>query len=151
MGKDSPAAKASRFLIRAVELLPWLLAWISILTLFIFYVIKFYRRVCYHFSRGRKKNHYAYRAALDVLSELRIRRHYGESQEAFARRLQQRYPSFRQLSDTHIATAFADPQRNLQASLPSALSNLRDERRQNVSWWRRLWALILPWSWLFSR
>src|SRR5690606_24414855 len=102
-----------------------------------------------------------YRAALDMLSARGLRRRYGESREAFARRMGAMAPSFGKLTGYHLSAALgghADPQ--VAPAVPPAQPDMSDtdwsllnrQVRQEIArhtpWWRQLLAIIDPFSWL---
>jgi transglutaminase-like putative cysteine protease len=116
------------------------------------YLIKLWRWLAPLFA-GRSAPRVAYRAALDRLSEVALRRRRGETREAFAERLAQQapLPSFSRLTGEHVrahfgAGALASPQ-ELRA-LSSAVSR---ELGGRVPRLRRFGGALNPFSWLRSR
>jgi protein-glutamine gamma-glutamyltransferase len=95
-----------------------------------------------------------YRAQLDRLSDVALRRAYGESREAFAARVAATSPSFGALTALHVAARFgraADPARAPRAQLHSLERDVARELASHVPA-RRRWAGVLnPYSWLGSR
>ena len=105
-------------------------------------------------ARGKSAPRVAYRAQLDRLSELSIRRRFGESREAFAARVHAHNPdvsgadrrrtSRRVLRAIRAASTLRRPRELLRergaASSPRA-----------VPYWRRLLGALNPFSWLASR
>lgn len=93
-----------------------------------------------------------YRAALDRLSEVAIRRERGESREAFARRAAQHAPSFDAMTKTHVGVAFGS-ERALaeQAEMRGRLRSVERELADEFPLWRRALGRATPWSWLRSR
>ena len=93
-----------------------------------------------------------YRAALDRLSELAIRREPGESREAFARRAARHAPTFESMTQTHVGAAFGS-QRALsdEAQMQQRLRQMERELATEFPLWRRALGRATPWSWLRSR
>jgi hypothetical protein len=113
-------------------------------------LIKLWRRLAPMFG-GRAAARRRYRAELDRLSELSLTRRFGESREAFASRLAELAPSFSTLTGEHVAATFgrsqdSDPRRG--AGLSRAL---RRELAVRIPRKRRLFGLLIPWSFLYSR
>ncbi len=80
--------------------------------LFMLALVKAWRRNLPRFIGPHRLPRVGYRAALDMLSELGLARHEGETREAFARRLETAVPTFGRLTDWHIADHFGDPNRS---------------------------------------
>jgi transglutaminase-like putative cysteine protease len=127
----------------------WLLSLLG-LALFGLYAIKIWRRVAPGFSSADGLPRVVYRAELDRLSDVALRRRMGESREAFARRVRATVPGFASLTDAHIGAAFGrarpDPGR-----LRRDAKLVRSELRVRFPRWKRLVGLLTPWSWLRSR
>src|SRR5690606_15920678 len=121
------------------------------LLLAIGYGVKLWRRARPRFAGPASWPRVAYRAQLDRLSELSIRRLPGASREAFAVRVGVLAPSFTPLTDLHVGAAFGS--RAAATALPAvrASLNLRRELSRHVPWWRRLLGALHPFSWLLSR
>jgi transglutaminase-like putative cysteine protease len=111
-------------------------------------------------GNGADLHRLAYRAALDTLSAYGHNRRFGESREAFARRMSTCYPAFAIMSQTHLQLALGRPGDSLVASVPPAQTAqywqqqrraLQNELRQQHSPWLRLLALLDPVPWLRSR
>lgn len=119
----------------------------SALLMLLAYAVKMYRLWAYVPRSLDMLPRLGYRAVLDRLAEVGCRRRFGESREAFARRMKSICPSLEPLTDLHLA-----------ADLGS-LADLDDERgrrlvRQSVrevsaefSFWRRLAGRLNPLSW----
>ncbi len=130
-------------LVRGVGLLAFLL-------LALLYLIKLWRRVAPVFA-GSSLSRVGYRAELDRLAEVSLHRGFGETREAFAARVAREAPSFRRLTERHLAVAFS-----AQGAVdPEELRGLRRkvarELRGGVSWQRRWLGALVPWSWLRSK
>lgn len=92
-----------------------------------------------------------YRAELDRLSDLSVRRRRGESREAFAARVRALAPSFDTLTHVHVGAAFGSRRPIDREALRALRTALRSELRQRYPLWRRLLGALLPWTWLSSR
>ena len=143
-----PAIKAARTLIFALKmaLLAGLPALVALL-----YLIKVYRRISPWFASAKSTARLHYRAQLDRLAEASLVRNYGESREAFAKRVSKRVPSFARSTELNLSHTFGR-----QAGEPKAthrhISRLfRRELRSTLPWWRRLQALLDPFSFLRVR
>ena len=75
---------------------------ISILTLGLHYLYKIYRRVR---PKWKLSPLVIYIASIDQLSEIGLRRFYGESRESFARRVSEKVPAFSEITNGHLAEA----------------------------------------------
>ncbi len=119
--------------------------------LFILYAIKMWRRVSPRMSRADRVPVTAYRKALDLLAEAGISREYGETREAFARRVATQLPSVETLTSMHQAARLGDPERPVDqrpeldvARWRENLIKLRSERSKAVTVWRRILGLLDP-------
>jgi len=136
--------------------------WFSIIVLVWLYVVKVWRRAAPTFASiafsqvaaARALPRVIYRAELDRLSELSVRRNFGETREGFARRVASLSPSFTRLTDRHLAAKFAD-QASGSTTDPAELEALRQsvaqEVRRGVPLWKRVLGALSPWSWILSR
>jgi transglutaminase-like putative cysteine protease len=130
------------------------------------YLIKSYRLRRAAWASQAEQYRLVYRAALDLLAAHGLRRRFGESREAFARRLSAQLPAFKTISDWHLA---ATPGYAFDASLAIAgAGNMRDNNthskqqwasmsaelhkqlRQSQSWWQKALAVCHPSPWLLS-
>jgi transglutaminase-like putative cysteine protease len=118
--------------------------------LVLLYLVKLWRRVSPAFAR-KGLPRLAYRAELDRLAELSLRREFGETREDFARRIAGLAPSFTQLTQQHLAAKFAREPAVNGPQLRTLSRAVAQELRGGVSWWRRWLGALLPWSWLLSR
>lgn len=92
-----------------------------------------------------------YRARLDRLAELGVRRRRGESPEAFARRVAETLPHLSLLTEAHLSHAFGGRTPTPPDKLQSIDSALGDEIREAFTWPRRVLGALDPISWLFAR
>jgi hypothetical protein len=127
----------------------WFLAIVAAVFLLL-YLVKAWRRVAPRFASAPALPRVLYRAELDRLGEVSIRRAPGESREAFAFRLRDRLPSFEGLTSAHVAAAFGvhTPE---PGSLREKASGVRRDLRVAFPRWKRFLGLITPWSWLRSK
>ncbi len=88
-----------------------------------------------------------YRAALYRLSAGGVRRRWGESPEAFARRVRVELPALSPLTNQHLAAAFGHARPDL-STMRADFARLTRELRASVPWWRRLLGAINPYSWV---
>ena len=110
--------------------------------------VKVWRRVAPGFAGPADLPRVAYRAELDRLSDVGLRRRRGESREHFAKRLAEAFPALVPLTRIHVGAAFgsrrrADPTPHRRA--------LRAQIRAAVPLWRRALGALNPFSWLLSR
>jgi transglutaminase-like putative cysteine protease len=136
-----------------------LLAYLALALLLLAYAIKVYRlRIPYH-ANPALRYRLSYRATLDRLSALGLRRRYGESRENFARRLGAMSPSFTAMTYAHLMAALGRPEAQADGSSVDASQlaepdwidlnrRIRDEIRQHTPWWKQLLAFINPVAWL---
>jgi transglutaminase-like putative cysteine protease len=149
-GEDTPFTPATQVLGELPRITARVLGFGLPLALLLCYLIKLWRRLAPMFG-GRAAARRRYRAELDRLSELSLTRRFGESREAFASRLAELAPSFSTLTGEHVAATFgrsqdSDPRRG--AGLSRAL---RRELAVRIPRKRRLFGLLIPWSFLYSR
>ncbi|MGD8825415.1 MAG: transglutaminase domain-containing protein, partial [Myxococcales bacterium] len=114
------------------------------------YVVKIWRRMAPAFAGTASLPRLVYRAELDRIGELAIRRRSGESRESFALRIRDRLPSFYHLTTAHVAAAFGNHQPDPRRLRDDAAAVRRDVR-VGFSRWKRFLGLITPWSWLRSK
>jgi hypothetical protein len=107
---------------------------ISLLILLYFFMLR--RAFKTYFSADEHQGKWAYIQILDRLSAIGIRRHEGESREAFARRLISLSQSFDLLTTYHLSAQWADP--SLREKTGIAAKELRaivfKEFAQSLGW-----------------
>jgi transglutaminase-like putative cysteine protease len=118
--------------------------------LLLLYAVKLWRRASPVFARGGLPR-VIYRADLDRLAELALCRQFGETREAFARRIEGLSPSFVELTEQHLAARFARERGIDPRQLRTLSRAVAQELRAGVSWWRRWLGALMPWSWILSR
>ncbi len=127
----------------------WLLALLASVLL-VLYVVKVWRRFAPSWTRSHDLPRVVYRAELDRLAEVAIRRDRGESRGSFAGRIRETLPSFVPLTHAHVAAAYgghaSDPHR-----LRGEAARVRHDIRSRFPFWKRFSGLITPWSWLRSK
>ncbi len=124
--------------------------WLAAVMLLVMYAVKLWRRTTPSFAGGALPR-VAYRAELDRLSELSIRRRFGETREAFAARLAALSPSFARLTERHLAARFAEGPAIDTGEVKQLSRAVAAEVRKGIPWWKRWLGVITPWSWILSR
>ncbi|MCG8553688.1 MAG: transglutaminase domain-containing protein [Proteobacteria bacterium] len=122
-----------------------------VLALALLYGVKTWRRIAPSFAGPGAMARVAYRAELDRLAELQLRRRAGESRERFATRIEATCPSFAGLTRWHLAAAYGSRRNPESSELQLSAHRVRSELRRSVPWWRRMLGILIPWSWLQSR
>ena len=125
----------------------WSLAALLGLGLLAALVIKAQRRLTPRWASPAQLPRLAYRAALDGLAEVGVRRDFGESREAFASRLALQFPSFSSLSHEHLRAALGAGARRDPDELRALLLGLRPELTTAIPGWRRWLGRANPLSW----
>lgn len=115
------------------------------------YAVKGWRLWSPAFAAAEQQPRVRYRAALDRLAEQGLRRDFGETREAFARRLAHVSPGFAQLSSSHIAARFGEKRGLAPEQIMQQYQEVTRDLRQAIPWVRRAWRGLVPWSWLRSR
>ncbi len=115
------------------------------------YAIKVLRRIIPRLISSQSLPRIAYRAELDRLSEILVRRRFGESRERFARRVAAITPSFNDLTHLHLQAAFGANREIAIPELRKLSKKIGKELRTSVPRWRRIAGVLTPWSWVFSR
>jgi len=112
------------------------------------YLIKSFRFVALRRPGG------VYRKALDQLASVGMIRKWGESPEAFARRLSREanIASLRPLTRRHLGAAFgAHDGPDVVRAMLRDLKGVSRELRDATPWWLRFLGALNPYSWLFTR
>lgn len=115
------------------------------------YLAKLWRAVSPYFASKDSAARLSYRAALDRLSDLSARRLPGETPTAFFRRMERLSPTFGELTERHLRSAYGAQASRSAPGDAAALSKVHRELRNAFPWWRRLLGALAPWSWLLSR
>ncbi len=127
----------------------WLLALLACVLVFL-YSVKVWRRLAPSWARAAALPRVVYRAELDRIGEIAIRRELGESRESFASPIRDRLPSFEPLTTAHLAAAFGGHESDPRQLRDEAV-NVRRDIRRGFPLWKRLLGLVTPWSWLRSK
>jgi transglutaminase-like putative cysteine protease len=152
--------KPGRLKAKSKTRIPWrpILAGLAAAIVLALYAIKLWRRVAPKFARARSVPRVGYRAALDMLSEMGMARETGETRESFARRVEEKLPSFGKLTEMHILDYFGDPSRPLadraecsKSAWKSGLKDLRKELRPLAARWRAWLGRLNPASFFASK
>jgi transglutaminase-like putative cysteine protease len=124
--------------------------WLVLLALLALYSVKLWRRFVPRFAKGAALARVAYRAALDVLAEAGVVREYGETREAFSRRVKDLAPSLAFLGHEaeRVKLSGANPAAPDAQKVREAISNVAREVSSARPWWRRLLGALHPVSWL---
>lgn len=147
--EDAPVSRTIATLRDVLRWIGWSL--LGLLTFaFVFLVIgKIVRRLAPRFASQDRLPIASYRAALDQLGELALRRRPGESREAFARRVSAIAPSFERLTRANVGAAFGS--RRVDPTLETFRAKLGEELARAFPFWRRFVGRLAFWSWLGSR
>ncbi|MCP3957620.1 MAG: transglutaminase domain-containing protein [bacterium] len=133
-------AAIGRFLLRLLAVL-----------LVIGYAVKLYRRLAPSLVRPAELYRVAYRAALDRLAAVGLRRRFGESREQFAERSGGVSPTFGRLTEEHLKTALGSKRVADGRQLLYMTEGVRREVRQGLPWWKRWLGTVNPVSWMLVR
>jgi len=119
------------------------------------YLVKGYRIWAPSLAGGESLYRISYRAVLDRLASLGIRRSIGESREAFAKRVKRVSPAFTEITDAHLKYALGPGQETSSqvsgTDWQSLSHRINDELRQKIPTWKFFLGSINPFSWLFTR
>lgn len=116
------------------------------------YAVKLYRLWIPGIAGFGAQHRLGYRAALDQLAAVGIRRRFGESREDFARRAGAAAPALETLTMWHLAQALGGRGGSPDESDWSGMRRrLQAEIRRNTGAGKRALAALHPFSWLYSR
>jgi transglutaminase-like putative cysteine protease len=115
------------------------------------FAVKLYRRWLPRVARTGELPRVGYRAALDRLSDVGLRRRFGESRERFAARVGATAPAFAELTALHLRAALGPPDAPDAAALRRLEARVRGELRRGVPLLRRALGAANPVSWLAAR
>ena len=85
------------------------------------------------------------------MAELALCRQYGESREAFARRVGTALPAFQRTTDLHLANTFGAHGPPSKDDISALEQHFRDELRSVAPVWRRILGWLDPLSFLRVR
>lgn len=138
---DGGSARLGKILVAGAILLP----------LFVLYAIKAWRRTAPRFAAAGGLARAVYRATLDRLADVGVSRQFGETREAFGRRVAALVPEFEALNEAHLRSTLGHP----DALAPAAWRGLAAQTQAGIARacppWRRVLGLLNPISWLFAR
>lgn len=115
------------------------------------YLVKLWRRLAPEFASTRSLYRVGYRAGLDSLAQAGMLRRYGETREAFARRVASRVPAADRMTRAHLARAFGGRDDLDRDGWRRVLAGLRREIGTATPWWRRALGFLHPLAWLRVR
>jgi transglutaminase-like putative cysteine protease len=145
-GRTPPAV--GRMAASTLEIAGMALGGLFAVSLVLLALVKIWRRTAPLFAGEEARPRVVYRAELDRLAEVALRREWGESREAFARRITATVPSFAPLTRAHVGARFGA---RTGSDLRAVAHEVRRERARAFPWWRRALGALAPWSWLASR
>lgn len=129
-----------------------------LLVALVLYAVKIWRRLAPRIASGRPLARVGYRAALDMLAEVGLVRAFGETREAFAERAAAAAPSFRVITDMHVAASLRHPDTPdaartelTRSSWKPALARLRSDLVAHTKLGRRVYGILNPASFFASR
>jgi transglutaminase-like putative cysteine protease len=129
-----------------------------LLGLVLLWVAKIWRRVIPRFAGRRALPRVGYRAALDMLADCGQVRAFGETREAFARRVARVAPTLPGMTSMHVAAVMGNPEVPIQerpefdpAFWKKALASVRGELPLSTPPWRRLLGILDPTTVLRAR
>lgn len=124
--------------------------WLVLLALLVLYGVKLWRRLAPFWTKGPALARVGYRAALDILAEAGIVREYGETREAFSRRVKAQIPSLEVLGSEAERVKFSGPSPSAPDTdeVRGALRRVSAEVRGASKTWRRWLGLLHPVSFL---
>lgn len=115
------------------------------------YLVKVYRQLVPLLAGQGQLYRLGYRAALDRLAEVGLRRRFGESRERFAARAVGVAPSFGLLTEQHLRAALGHGATADARQLRQLAAALHNDLGRQVPGWRRVLGAINPFSWLLTR
>jgi transglutaminase-like putative cysteine protease len=122
------------------------------------YLTKLWRRVAPVFASARTMPRVGYRRALDLLAEAGYAREYGETREHFAERVEAVSPTFKKLTEMHLAARLGDPKIDpgtreafSKVKWKALLGETAGEIARSTKLWRRVLGWIHPASFLDAR
>ncbi len=122
-----------------------------LLTLGLVYSIKIYRRLAVRFVADHLLYRIGYRAVLDCLAEVGVRRSTGDTWDEFAVTIAGWAPEFAQLTEAHLRGAFAGGRRLDRRQWLVLLAQVRGRIGATVPAFRRILGLLNPLSWIGVR
>ena len=116
------------------------------------YAVKIYRLWIPAAAGLAAQHRLSYRAALDRLAAVGVRRRFGESREAFAHRASATAPALETLTAWHLAHALGERPPSLGIEdWNAARRRVSGEIRGNTGTGKRILAILNPFSWLRAK
>lgn len=123
---------------------------LALLAVSFLWLVKAWRALVPFVAPGERRWKLHYRAHLDRLSALGVRRRFAEGRHQFAARLG--FPHFEHLTRVTLDQHFGEGARTPPHHAASREARLaRRELRATTAWYRRLWAWLVPWNWITVR
>jgi len=133
------------------EIIPWSLLAIIGLLLLTGYSVKAARRLAPILSSSPSLPRFAMVGAMDRLSDIGVRRHYGETLESFARRMAPVSPSLEPMTQRLLQATLARRAEKNPSVVKALYRQSGRELRKTVPWYKRLGGLLNPIGWLLNR
>jgi transglutaminase-like putative cysteine protease len=151
-GEDRPLEPVIAVLRTLPKLIGQFLLFVLPSVLLLLYLTKLWRRLAPLFA-GRSAPRVVYRAVLDRLSDVALRRQRGETREAFAERLAREatLPTFTKLTGEHVRAHFGGGALASPSELRALSATINRELGTSVPLVRRFRGALNPFSWLRSR
>ncbi len=118
-----------------------------LLLILVLYFIKIWRRIISRFSSSQI-HRLSYRATLDRLAEVGLKRSFGETREAFALRINPPINYFREMTQLHLAQALGSESTITVLEWREMEKKIGKEIKLKFHFWRRHLGLLNPISWI---
>ena len=115
------------------------------------YMIKAWRRLAPRFGAPHELYRLCYRATLDRLAEVGMRREFGETREEFARRLARQSPELAELTDAHVRRAVGGVDRADRAAWLALQTRATASINRSTPAVRRVTGWLNPVAWMSVR
>ncbi len=153
-GRPQPKKSLTEMARQALKLLARAAAFLVVAGILAAWVTKAVRRAGPYLGPGSTRLRRTFRAALDCLSDVGVRRPYGDSRERFARDQGDRFEALGPLTELHMRSSLGDPDQPFEPDAQVLRQHYRELGRQirrHTPWWRRLLGMLNPFSWLLVR
>ncbi len=125
----------------------YLLLGLFLLLILALYFIKIWRRIISRLSSSQI-HRLSYRATLDRLAEVGLKRNFGETREVFAVRITPQINYFEQMTQMHLAKALGSKSTTVVLEWREMAKKIKKEIKIKFGFWRRLLGLLNPISWI---
>jgi hypothetical protein len=142
-----PQNAAQRTLDALADMLPWLLLAAVVAT----YAIKAWRLWAPWFAEPASLYRLSYRSALDRLSEIGVRRRFGETREEFADRIASWLPELRDLTAAHVRRAVGQTEPCGRDEWLRMMRQVASRIGRSAPLYRRLWGWLNPITWVWVK